>query len=458
MATRQSILGGDQPVFIDETVLQQGILPGVYLDETTGGLGTLHVVETLSATDTSGELGTLNVVETLHAADAPSLPAGPINLSFNSRRNAQDTSSISVVFDRTIAETMIARDTGIQGNHLSVSETMNAVSTATESTDDVFSLRVREILSGIDAVTTDNRFFANVIEHAGPMITTNFASVNGTFNVSVRERGSGMFTAARSTIKATLAVTETMTAEAFANQSLIPGVWDVRARDVLSVEDHPVDPETFASTGIYFWGYQWAYGVFDQLAVWCGGLDCGDHPVRADGSVFVPWQSDPDLRFTPAYLIDVSNRLSGDVSRYFGATACNIDLTTNTGMIRITVDLAIGLPYKSRLQTLRPNSVDLTHSPYGPSLAETRRLHQYGAQLANSQGLSIGTQEANLRPMIFTNARGDKYPISDLFTGVFWNLIDDDYDFDGMMLVEMFRPYPATIAALIGFMKTMDRE
>jgi hypothetical protein len=57
----------------------------------------------------------------------------------------------------------------------------------------------------------------------------------------------------------------------------------------------------------------------------------------------------------------------------------------------------------------------------------------------------------------FRLPNGNKYPSHELYTGVHWDVLDCAYDYDGMLMMEMFRPYPATIAALIGFMKTMDR-
>lgn len=211
------------------------------------------------------------------------------------------------------------------------------------------------------------------------------------------------------------------------------------------------------STGLYFWGYQWAYNAaISTLAVFCAGLDCGDHAINAAGYVFVPWESDPDGLFTKDYLINLSNN---PPQGGFGASACNIDLTNDDASItRVVVDLAVGVPYTSEVQLLRPNTPELSHSQYGPSLAETRRVHQYGVYLANAQGLTIGTTTDSQRPMLFKDAQGNKYPNSTLFTGVHWSPLDDEYSFDGMLMVQMFRPQPATVGALIGFMKTFDRE
>lgn len=211
------------------------------------------------------------------------------------------------------------------------------------------------------------------------------------------------------------------------------------------------------SDGIYFWNYKWAADAgIETLACYVAGLDCGDHAIDPAGSVFVPWLSDPDGLFTRDYLINLSNN---PPDGGFGASACNIDLTMDDDSLqRVVVDVAIGVPYRSEVQVLRPNSPDLSNSQYGPSLAELRRIHQYGVMLANAQGISVGTTEDNMRPVVFKHPNGDKYLDSELFTDVWWDVLDCDYDFDGMLMMQMFRPHPTTIPALIGFMKTFDRE
>lgn len=247
-----------------------------------------------------------------------------------------------------------------------------------------------------------------------------------------------------------------------------PGIWNLAVTESASAADHATDPLTFTNPGVYFWGYKWAYDsrIF-LVSVWCAGLDLGDWLVSPQGYVFVPWQVDADELFTPKWLMDMSSGNIGSdfsistaalVDRSYGASACNIDLTANDGsLIRVVVDLAIGCCYNSRVQVLRPNAVDLNHSPSGPSLAETRRVHQFGAQLVNAQGLKVGSTLDNLRPVVFRKPNGDKYPEHQLHTRVHWDLLDDDYDYDGMLMMSMFRPYPTTIAALISFMKTFDR-
>lgn len=211
----------------------------------------------------------------------------------------------------------------------------------------------------------------------------------------------------------------------------------------------------YSAPGLYFWGYGYWYGVVDTLACWIAGLDCGDQPINADGSVYVPYQSDPDQLLTADYLVNVSNN---PPENGFGTSACSIDLTQDGGAItRIVASCAIGIPYASTLQLVRPNSVEMTHSQYGPSLAETRRIHQYGIRVVNTQGLSVGVAQDTLLPVTFTQPNGNKYQVSQLFTGTHWDAVEDDYGFDSMLMVQVTRPYPMTVVSLAGFIETNDR-
>jgi hypothetical protein len=119
----------------------------------------------------------------------------------------------------------------------------------------------------------------------------------------------------------------------------------------------------------------------------------------------------------PLFGVSLMNLSDKPPTGGFKGSTANIDLTDNTGRVhRVIVDLAIGLCYTSRLQQLRPNSAEMSHSAFGPSLAETRRVHQYGAHLVNTQGISTGTSTDNLRSAVFRYPNRDKYLDSTLFS------------------------------------------
>jgi hypothetical protein len=207
--------------------------------------------------------------------------------------------------------------------------------------------------------------------------------------------------------------------------------------------------------GLFFWNYIAWYGKVDKLACWIAGLDCGDWPINPDGSVFVPWQSDPDKLFTRDWLQNVSdNPPEGG----FGASACTIDLGNPDGTItRVIVDTAIGIPYCSQAQILRPHALEW-HGTFPTSTASTRRIHQYGLQVTNTQGLQVGTTVDKLEPAVFRQKGGNKYPMSTLYTGIHWDLLEDDYGYDSMFIVEVCRPYPAKIDALNVFFRVQKRD
>jgi hypothetical protein len=421
---------------------------------TQGELLRLNRSVTEAATAASTQSDSLVVHRTISEAAAVTDHPGIIfNMSVNETMVATDHTNRSKVINVGISEAGHARDSDLSGINLSVDEDMHAETLLSESTNGHFPMRVREHLAADDTVSVSH-FNLHVAETLHPL-TLISAGKNGVYDVSIHTVANAQ-DHPTSNIKTHSIVHETLApSDHIGVEKGVPGVWNLSVAEAANAVDSSTDPETFTNPGIYFWGYQWAYGVYPTLAVWLAGLDCGDHPINPNGSVFVPFLSDPDGFLTPAYLMNLSNN---PPAGGFGASACNIDLTPNSGnMIRIVVDLAIGVPYTSIVQLLRPNSPELSHSTFGPSLGETRRLHQYGAQLVNAQGLSVGTRSDNLRPMTFLRPKGTKYFISRLFTGVHWDVIEDDYDFEGMIMVQVDRPYPATIAALSGFFKTFDR-
>jgi hypothetical protein len=339
--------------------------------------------------------------------------------------------------------------------NLSAAETLSATSLIGVGVNGHYAIQFAETLDADDAPNGIVQIHGTVAETGS---ATDYASegTNGTFQLAVSEKGR-----ASDSDKVNPHTFETLSAQSHqSNYVGTPGHLNLTVTENGSASDIDIDPETFSSVGLNFWGYKWAYDEgITSLAVYCAGLDCGDHGVDSQGKVFVPWQSDADGLFTPGYLMNMSSNLSGDVIDNYGATAVNIDLTDNSGnATRVIVDLATGVPYSSQMQLVRPNTPDLTHNQFGPSLAEIRRIHQFGLQLVNAQGLSAGTDPAALRPIAFIDPRENKYPVSRLFSGIYWNQADADYNFDNMLMVEVHRPWPCTIAAIAGFFKTFDRS
>jgi hypothetical protein len=183
------------------------------------------------------------------------------------------------------------------------------------------------------------------------------------------------------------------------------------------------------------------------VTVHCGGVDVGDFVV-ANGSVAVPIDADVGGLFTSAYLASISSTTA------YGAMGTQIEWTGG----RLTVPAVVGFTYTSQGQILRPDAQDQTRSQTGPGLAKPRRLHQFGALLQGTQGISFGTDFAKLHAVQFKSAGGTKdLTALQLFSGIYWNTIDDNWGFDSRLCWQVSRPYPAAVVALDGFMGMTDR-
>jgi len=177
----------------------------------------------------------------------------------------------------------------------------------------------------------------------------------------------------------------------------------------------------------------------ETVQVFASGLDCGDRGtgtegftdfVVTNGSCFVPY---------------------GD-----GINAgCGRGLFTP--VFAATARIVVGLTYNSDGQMVRPIAPADTGARTGPALGKTRRNHRYAALVDGTVNISFGTDFDDMRPALFKQANGN--PIADLttFSGVHSDTIQDDYSYDGMICWRVSRPWPANLAALEGFIQTMDR-
>lgn len=119
----------------------------------------------------------------------------------------------------------------------------------------------------------------------------------------------------------------------------------------------------------------------------------------------------------------------------------------------------LGYTYNSDAQIVRPVAEQETGARNGPALAKTRRLHQYGALMTSTQGVSFGTafDATSLYSAALAGPTGTALPLNTLFSGVFWDTLQDDYTYDGMLCWRVSRPYPANIQTVSGFLHTQDR-
>lgn len=202
--------------------------------------------------------------------------------------------------------------------------------------------------------------------------------------------------------------------------------------------------------GLTFYGMHNMVGL--TVAASICGLDCGDYEVEEDGSITVPYQSDPDGLFTAAYVIDIADNPPDQIATYgWGVQGVVVEISGT----QYTIPVAIGASYTSQGKLLRPDVQDRGQN--GPGLGKTRRLHMFAANLVSSLGVSFGT---DFTTMFEATPPGNGQADNDmatLFSGVYWNTISSNYDFDGQLCWQVTRPYPCTLTAVTSFLRMEDR-
>lgn len=117
----------------------------------------------------------------------------------------------------------------------------------------------------------------------------------------------------------------------------------------------------------------------------------------------------------------------------------------------------VGYTYTTQGQILRPVAPQETGAQNGPALGKTRRIQQYTALFHRTQGVKVGGDFNNLRPAAFATLGGKPYTLLQLYSGPWWDTLDDDNSFDGMIAWQTTRPYPTTVLAVECFLHTQDR-
>lgn len=198
---------------------------------------------------------------------------------------------------------------------------------------------------------------------------------------------------------------------------------------------------------VTIWGLHHVVGR--KVAAFIAGLDCGDYTVQADGSITVPFGSDPDG------LLGVQSLAWAD--GFVGDQACQVSLTDGVDTLNLVVPVVIGYTYTSRGQILRAATESASKSPQGPALGKTRRTHMLSALLYQTGGISFGTSFAQLLPANFRNLDQTATLYSEPFSGVYWRSTDDGYSFDSQVCWEVKRPYTAVVVSFGAFLETQDR-
>ena len=203
--------------------------------------------------------------------------------------------------------------------------------------------------------------------------------------------------------------------------------------------DGAVTPSSYVvgSTSVAINGLRTMNGY--TCTAWIAGVDAGDFTVT-NGTMTVPLfgqagQSNPLL--TAAYLST------------FGAL----------------IPMVVGFTYTSSGQCLTPQEPPQTGARQGPAFGKRKRFHGLQAQLVNTQGISFATSLSTsslvanrLRPaQLKTPGGGSLLAANVLFTGVWKDTLSDDpQGFSNAISWSISRPYPATVAAVGGFIETTD--
>ena len=216
-----------------------------------------------------------------------------------------------------------------------------------------------------------------------------------------------------------------------------------------------------ATTGanLQVWGL---YHLENQVvSAFVNGQDCGDYTVALDGSVTIIVNGNTGIATTGKGNTITSAYLLASGGAGWGEMATPLAITTAGGTTDVLCALAIGLPYYTQGQRMRPASGSDVQSPSGPALGKTRRSHMFAALLLNTVQVEFGTAldpSGNMLPAAFSAYEGMASDATGtMYSGVYFNTLVDNYSFDSALCWQVSRPYPCTIVACTQFLHTTER-
>lgn len=193
------------------------------------------------------------------------------------------------------------------------------------------------------------------------------------------------------------------------------------------------------------------------------GLDCGTYTVASDGTISVPYYSDPDRLLTADYLASASTDAP---AQGWGPTACSFWVyPSDSTLTKVTVSVSVGIPYQTRGQRVRPDAQDDAKAQQGSALGVTRRAYQFAALIVAgvNDDLAFGTTFDNARTVSFkqldANGAMTDTPLdhATIFSGVHWSALDDAHTFNGQLYWQTSAPQPLVIASVSTFLDTEER-
>lgn len=184
-----------------------------------------------------------------------------------------------------------------------------------------------------------------------------------------------------------------------------------------------------------------------QVSVQIGGIDGGDLVVDSTGSIYYVFGSDAGGITTPAYV--------ASLSPYTGEGAATVAFDAGLGTTTYTIPLVVGQSYDSRLQVLRPVIEAEVKSPVGSAIGQTRRVSGVAIALLNTIAVNLGTTFSNL--LAAFGGVEDANADNNMFTGIYYMKIRDQYSLDGMVCAQLNRPGPLTVKAIGTYVETEER-
>jgi hypothetical protein len=109
----------------------------------------------------------------------------------------------------------------------------------------------------------------------------------------------------------------------------------------------------------------------------------------------------------------------------------------------------VGATFRSQGQILTPATPQESQTQSGPSQGKKRRQTDAMPLLYATQGMYMGVDFLQMRPLNFTSPGGTiPLTLQQLFSGVYKGQVDADSNYDNMWCWEVRRPYPCTVIAV----------
>jgi len=150
--------------------------------------------------------------------------------------------------------------------------------------------------------------------------------------------------------------------------------------------------------------------------------------------------------------------LEGETISVLGDGATHPDVTVSGGAITLQYPISkasFGYAYNSDGQMLRSDS----GAADGTAIGKTRRVHRVGFMLHRTGALKVGKSlnEADLQPFVFREQGDEMGRATPLFSGIFSEVVDFDYDFDNLISWRQSDPLPGMIQSVSWMMVEQDR-